>query len=159
MPNQFVIGRRTFFRLWPATISTGNSSASCSGCAPALKAYTPRKQGATFRRDTQMKNRLRGAIFASAKAALITALWLGVMPIVGQGPGLQGTTYCGRQTGLKRDLGGSEHSKLGYPGSCGASGTCGCPRRGFQRSRRTRRSGRQRDTLSTGGSGEKAGEL
>jgi len=49
---------------------------------PALKAYTPRKQGAPFRGDTQMQNRLRGAIFVGAKAALITAL--GVMPIVGQ---------------------------------------------------------------------------
>ena len=49
---------------------------------PALKAYTPRKQGAAFRGDGQMQNRLRGAIFASAKAALITAL--GVMPVLGQ---------------------------------------------------------------------------
>src|SRR5580704_13172175 len=35
-----------------------------------------------------MENRLRGAIFASAKAApitiLITALWLGVLPTAGQ---------------------------------------------------------------------------
>ena len=31
-----------------------------------------------------MPNRLKGAIFASAKAALIAALWLGVLPAVGQ---------------------------------------------------------------------------
>src|SRR5438309_8230395 len=32
----------------------------------------------------QMQNRLRGAILASAKAALISALWMGAVPTIGQ---------------------------------------------------------------------------
>src|SRR5262250_623081 len=34
--------------------------------------------------DTQMQNRLRGAMFGSVKAALIAVLWMGLVPAVSQ---------------------------------------------------------------------------
>jgi len=45
--------------------------------------------GSRFRGETQVRNLLRGAIFSSAAAAVITALWLVVIPAAGQAPAYQ----------------------------------------------------------------------
>jgi len=105
-----------------------------------------------------MKNRLRGAIFASAKAALITALWLGVMPIVGQAQAYKAP----RTADGKPDLNGiwealntanwdiQDHAARAGPVVALGAAFSVPAGRGVVKAT---------NTLSTGGSGEKAREL
>ena len=105
-----------------------------------------------------MRHLSRGARFASAAAALLTALQLGAMAALG-GRSLQGAAHGGRQAEPERHLADAQHRQLGPPGTCGASRTGGRARCGRRRSGRARRRRGRRDSLPAGGGGAKEGEL
>src|SRR5947209_4769270 len=64
-------GAAHVFRLWLATVSAGRSPARCFRMrSQPQRPILPGRKVARLRGDTQMQNGLRGAIFASAQAAL-----------------------------------------------------------------------------------------